>query len=346
MSTNRSGLVSKSRTARGASMGLVIACCFVLVMIVVGLFYLSMFMGGADEIRNASSAGALNLGKHLIIDDEFKVDPAAIPDSDQFNDLFDKKGKIGLANINSIWAKALLAEANAEQMAADGQAGSSKANADAMFNTAKQISDLLADKVSDVSKQIPVFEKMSEQNSARMLGEEAQVKALKGFWKTSLTDRGAISNLEVPGSAVMPSDSAYSALKLVDNRLPGYTTLQLNGKKFCFVPFADKERTHIISKSEFDENTEAAKAIDGAPDWGKAVPNTFSCQGASKNQNAAIQNAVACVVCNPQKVYKMSMPHAFLHIKLDDNTATWLMNSPTPPWTRQLKKLQVEQATN
>lgn len=338
MLRNKSFLIKNGRTEYGATMGLVAACALVLVFIVVAFFYISMFIGGADEAKNASTAGTLNLGKHLLTNDEFKTDPATVSTTNQFQDVVDSKGKIGLSNINAVWGKVLLAEANAEEMYSMGQAGDAKSHADMMFSDANNINSDLVSRLTDLSKQIPIFEHMASQNSVRMLGSDSKVLASKGDnWKSSEMSRGEISNLDVPVQSVMPSDASYSALQLKNNRLPGYTPLSINGHQFCFVSFPDKERTHLVSRSEFDENKASTKPISA--DWAKPVPNAFSCEGAAKNQQGYSEKAVAFVQANPQKIYKMSMPHGFLHIVLEDNDATWLFNSPTPPVDAAAQKI-------
>ena len=317
------------RRASGATMGVVIVCAFVLVLIIVGLFYVSLFIGGEDETRNATQAGTLNVGKHVFTDDEFRVSLPSSTAGQQFSDVLDKDGKVGLANINRVWGKALLAEANAEEMQTEGLAGSSKSNADSMFDAASQINNELFEKLSNKANLYKVFENMSSQNSVRMLGNDAKVLH-EGAWGNSFVNRGEVSNIEVPSAAILPSKGSYEALQSKDSRIPGYTALTVGGKKFSFVPFMDKEKTHLISKGEFDANAAATKAPP-APDGSKAIPNAFSCQGHAINQKSLNQAAVGFVLTNPQRLYKLSMPHTFVRIKLEDNTATWLFNSPTPP---------------
>lgn len=325
------------RRESGATMGVVIVCSFVLVLIIVGLFYITLFIGGEDETRNATQAGTLNVGKHVFTDAEFKVTLPDTQAAEQFKDVLDKDGKVGLANINRIWGKALLAEANAEQMQSIGLAGSSKTNADNMFDAASQINNQLFEKLNNKSNLYKVFENLSSQNSVRMLGNDAKVTH-EGAWGTSYCNRGEVSNIEVPSADILPSTGSHEALKQKDNRIPGYTSVTVGGKKFSFVPFMDKEKTHLISKGEFDSNSASTKAPD-APDGSKAIPNAFSCQGHAINQKALNQAAVGFVLTNPQRLYKLSMPHTFVRIKLEKNTLTWLFNSPTPPVGDAVDKL-------
>ncbi len=317
----------KVRSKRGAVLGLVAACAFVLVLIVVAFFGISMFLGGGREIHNATDAGALHLGKQVFTNESFKVKK---PNS-QFQDVADKNGEFGLANINAVWGRALLAQANAEAMESQGLGGAGRQNADLLFDQAERISNELAGKLNDRVKKFPVFEELAGQNTLRMIGLGLQLKAADeaDSWQTSLMDRGKESNLEVPSPEILPSENSYRALALRNNRIPGYTPLRVGGKVFCFVPFADKERNHLVSLTEFQANTKAAKALDG-PEWGEPVPNAFSCKGKCADSLRLSHEAVSCVLANPQKLYKLSMPHTFLKIKLADNQAEWLFNPPDP----------------
>lgn len=311
-------------------MGLVAVCGLVLAMLVTAFFQLSMYLGGGREMRNAVDAGALSVGQKVFTDKALKVNLPDDGPSAQFKDVADKHGEIGLANINRVWGKALLAEANAEAMQADGQGGSSKQHADMLFDAAKNLSNELTAKLNDENNLYPLFEEISEQNSMRMLGGQTKAEAFKNaqFWQTSLLDRGQETNIEVSSADVMPSAASYDALGVKKNRLPGYTPIKAGGRMFCFVPFVENERSHLVSRSYFDSNTFFAKPLLGV-EWGNPVPNAFAVKGETKGHAVMGQEGMAFVLANPQKSYKLSMPHTFVHVKIEDNKLTWLLNSPS-----------------
>lgn len=142
-------------------------------------------------------------------------------------------------------------------------------------------------------------------------------------------DRGAASNIEVPTADILPSQNSFRALALRDGRIPGYQSLRVGRKDFCFVPFADKERNHLVSADEFKANMIQNAPLAG-PDWANPVPNAISCQGSCTDSANLKHLALSCVLTNPQKVYRLSMPHSFIHIELEENKAKWLFNSPDP----------------
>lgn len=315
------------RNNKGAMLGLVAACGGVLTIVIFAFFTLSMFMGGGREIHNGTDAGALNVGKEVFTNRSFKVNRQG----SQYEDVADKNGEFGLANINAVWGRALLASANSESMRAEGLAANSKNNADRLFTEAKGISEELARKLNDESNQFEIFEEQANRNSVRMLGLDSVIKADQDAesWQTSLMDRGQVSNIEVTTPEILPSEESYRALQLKNSRIPGYTPIRVGGRVFCFVPFADKERTHLVASSEFVANKVGVKPL-AEPEWGEPVPNSFSCKGTCVDQMSLKHTALSCVVANPQRTYKLSMPHSFVHIKLEENRANWLFNAPDP----------------
>jgi len=306
-------------------------------MLGVCFFFLSLYLGGNNEIKNAVDAGTLNLGKEVFTQQPFKVTLPPVGLQAQFQDV-STGGQIDLGNINALWGKMLLIQANAQDMQDHGVTGSANAHADQMFLAAKEISDDLAKKLNDESLQYPVFESIAGQNSVRMLGGNAKTVALHEAdgWTTSLMDRGEVSNLTMNTAAL--SDAANQALQTKNGRLLGYTPISIGGKTFCFVPFADKQRPHMVSKGEFEANRFENKGLNA--DWGLPVPNAFSCFGQTVNNHQYGEKARSFVLSNPQKTFKLALPHSFIHIKLEDNTVTWLLNSPTPPLADAFNQLQ------
>jgi hypothetical protein len=78
---------------------------------------------------------------------------------------------------------------------------------------------------------------------------------------------------------------------------------------------------HLVSGREFAANTIKAKPIG---DWQKPIPNAFggegTVEGTSKNTK---QNATSWVMTNPGQPFKMSCPHSFVRIKLDEMLCHW-----------------------
>ena len=139
-------LSKKNRTRGSISLGAVLA--FVLLLIGIAFFGLTMYMGGQNETKNATDAGMLNVGKRVADDVSVPLMPSPneLIFADVANDtthgedylasltlgLSDLK-EINLHRINRIWAKALQIGINAEAAEREGAGGQGKANAQKAF---------------------------------------------------------------------------------------------------------------------------------------------------------------------------------------------------------------------
>lgn len=314
-------MTNRGRKKRGAVLGLVVVCALVLVMIIVGLFVLTMYMGGSREVRNATDSGALNVGKQMMVRVKEKSQSGTA--EEQFNELQDKNGEFGIGNINRVWAKSMLVSANYQAMKSEGtDSGTANSHADSIYNSAQGISDRLADKLNTPSNLYPFFNEVAERNSVRMIGKDSDLKAHDpGNWTTSLVDRGAESNImitagQLPSGVTVPQTKA-EGLEYV----PGYQTFEVGDHTFAFVPFKVKERTHLIAGSYFSENKKDVKAIN----WNKPVPNGYSVDSKSLKQESLAHQALAFVQPNPQKYYDAEM-RGFIRINFPGNDIQYLIN--------------------
>ncbi len=318
------------RGRRGATISLVVVCSLVMAMLVFAFFQFAMIFGGSNELRNAVDAGALNIGREAVQADSLKTTPAS-GDEHQFDDCLDSGGKISLMNINRVWGKAFLINANVEAMDSAGSgegSTSSSTHGSTIFEAAQKINDRLFAILNDQSKIHPYFEKILKQNSIRMLGQKASMETLADdAWKTSLVDRDSESNITIELNQLPGGYSGLSAAdtKLLDaaSYIRGYRGLKANGKNFSLIPFKHKEKPHLISGKYFTDNTLAKSPF---PTWTNPIPNAVSAHAKSTNQTYYQNDATAYVVANPQRQYKLSLAHAFIRIKLDGNDASWYVN--------------------
>lgn len=313
-------------------MAFVIVSAIVFIIVSIGLIQLSMLIGGSRELANATDASSLNTGR-LATTVQVSIGGG---DEGQYGDVAEDGKSFSLKSIDRLWGKCLLIQANQDEMKNDGyDSGDSNSHASSMFDAAKSISDRLADKLKDPHTLYPFFDQMAKQESMRMLGNVAGANAdqVATAWKTSLYDRQVESNIAVSeGQLPAPFnlDENKNAIKASDGKLyfRGYVPIEANGKSICFVPFKLNAQPHLMSKKDFDSNTASTKPL---PEWSDAVPNAFSCQGKSTNQKEGLQKAISWVLTNPQKTFKLSIPHSFMHIKLDTNTAHFNCNGVPYP---------------
>lgn len=338
----------KNRSQGSVSMGVVLA--FVLLLIGIAFFGLTMYMGSQNETKNATDAGMLNVGKRVANDVSVPLlpTPNEIMFADVANDtthgedflasltlgISDLK-EINMHRVNRIWAKALQIAINAEAAKQEGAGGEGPANAQKAFEGAQSISNRLAEKLKQKDELYKFFDELAGKNSVRMLGTDVRTKSLKGSnWQTSYMQRGRESNVTAaPPEYSLPPNFQFPGLVMKSSRknvpaagkdlqfLGGYTPIKLGEKTFWQIPFVYDETPHMVSGSEFGENTLKAKPLEG---WDKPIPNAFSGEGvAVSKDNKAGQKATSWVLSNPGHNFKMSLPHSFVRVKLDPMQAHW-----------------------
>ncbi len=335
------------RDKRGSVTAFSAVLALALLVLGIGFLFIVLYMGAQRETKNATDAGALNVGKKALTDISVPVMPTDVfadcaSDSIDNNALRDNK--ITLGRINRVWSKAMLIAINAEAAGADGQAGSGSGNASQAVSGAEEISNSLAAKLKTPSNLHGFFNELSQQNSVRMIGVGSSTQVLPGAgWQTSLMDREAESNIELTGS---PSDNFYlpPGYSLpagastqctrspkpdgVGNKyfLKGYVPIQIGGKTIWQVPFKWDNKPILVASSKFD----AEKATTKALEWSNPVPNAFSAEGQALKAGAPGEKATSWVLSNPRKPFKLSAPHSFLKIKVDQPKCHWYFY-PIPP---------------
>lgn len=340
------------KRATGSAITFGVTLALILVSIGIVFFLISMFMGGQKETKNAVDAGMLNVGKKVM--DEVRVKLLPTPNEaflygDVCNDdsssytYIPKKGwyEASLRRINRIWAKALLIAINAEAADREGHGGQGKSNAQQAYSGAQAISDRLAAEITDKSNVYPFFDDLARQNSVRMIGSDAAVRALKGdLWQTSFMDRGRESNVTcAPPEYTLPpglTTADYPGLVMASTRkqlpdsgknlwfLKGYSPIKAAGKTFWQIPFVYGQEPHLVSQRDFDPQTLKAAPI---ADWSIPIPNAFAGEGIAKGGSGATgktaQKARSFVLSNPGKPFKAAMPHSFVKIKFDKMYSHW-----------------------
>jgi len=347
------------RKQRGNAIALGVVLALVLVTIGVGFVMLTMYIGGSAEVKNAVDSGALNVGKQSLDEVYVEIDEQN-PYYDVTNDGDPTKndGKINLRRINRVWAKAMLIAANSDAAKKDKYATNDGNDPSGMDSSAEQaraaaekISNDLSDKLNDAANLQTFFTNFAQDNSARMLGMGTKVKVDPGnTWKTSAMDRGDESNIVLSGNIFPPewSSAAADTYSLPDGYtmkttrnvtansedgkpytfLKGYDNLSVGDRTYYQVAFQFEQKPHLVSKSLFDRDTPQKLPVGT---WDNPVPNAFSVKGSAVNTKSNIgESAMSWVETNPHQLFAMSMPHSFLHIKLDEMKAHYYFFAPIP----------------
>ncbi len=305
------------RGKHGASLALVAVCAGILILSIVLIFRIVMYLGGVQELNSTADAAALNIAKRSM---EIKTSPSVTQYGGVFSDCTDSQGQIGLSNINRIWGKAYLINANVEEMTANQQiTNAASTAADRAYQAAQEINDDLYAKLKDSFTLGSFFDQIAGIRFHKMLGNPQVSSDTNNNWSTALIDRGDQSNLaansnQIPG----PAKSRFAGVAVGNNTyLPGYFPMQANNKNFYYISFHNGETTHLVTENYFQRNRGDKL---GLADISNPLPNAFSGYGATANS----MNSHSFAVANPQRQYNLSTPHAFVSISLV-NLAYWIV---------------------
>jgi Flp pilus assembly protein TadG len=300
------------RKAKGASLALVAAFAIVLGLVLYATFNLTYMFGGSQQVRNAVDAGALSTAQKVLT---VSAKPGEI-----YPDVVDTSGNITLSNVNRVWGKSLLVNANVQSMTVEGQAlPQAQGNGKTAFTGAEDINGQLYQQLNNTTLLSTFFNQIAAQRSINMLGSgggmQANIKSIN--WPTALLDRGAESNLTFsPGQ--IPGDANIS-VTAVGSAMAGYSPIKANGNYFYFVPFRSGEMPHLVSNRIFDMNRSDKTPIANIT----AIPNGFSVTGNGTGPDGSLGSS-AYAITNPQTHYLLAIPYGYLSIQIT-NTAKWFV---------------------
>lgn len=300
------------RTTSGASMILVIMCMVAVIALIVGGFGYAMITGASREVRNAVDSAALNLSKRVV---EIKV-----PCDPRYIDVSDSTNCVGMSNVNRVWGKAYLINANVQSMQQTGQStGQASSNAELAYQIASDMNSKLFARVTSKENLDPYFNQFGALKPARLLGPDATISTEQGFsWATAMTDRGLESNVSVMRTTLPPGVTMDSIRVGKAEYVRGYTPIRANNRNFCFTTFRVGEMPHLISDYTFDKNRSDKAPI---PSMNQVVPNAFKETGAVSYGKTSM-SAAASAVANPQLRFELTIPYAYVAIVFT-NRAKW-----------------------
>lgn len=298
-----------SKNRSGSTVVLAAVLALVLVMIGLGFFSLTMFFGGARQLKNANDAGTLNIVRKVAGEKKVFLLPTEVT---LFGDVAGMYAN--LTNINRIWAKAFLIGLNANAMT-QGQDSASKT-----YNAAKSITTRLSLYLRLKSNQTDYYSQYANSNPLSMLGLQPKVDTSNtSEWGQAFMDRGAESNIEISkGQLPIGLSNSVRIPTIADpknqnrNFLIGYKPYDLDGRQYWQVPYPLDERPHLVSGSQFEMNSIIS------PTW--LAPNALSAVGKVKNSANLIQTAKSWAKVNPGIQYKASIPAGFVRIILEAPT--------------------------
>lgn len=298
------------RKERGSSFGIVATSALLIILAIVSVFRLSVYLGSSQEMKNSVDAGALNVAKRVF---ELKTS-GTVSSSKQslgYDDVVDSQHTIGLANINRVWGKAYLVNANAQAMMQQGYGSAGNSPGEAL-QSATIINDELYGVLTNKASLSVYFNKLVSDKPARLLGKDGAVTASDTTdWDTAALYRGEESNIQVTDTQTIPSGiipNLYT--KYNQSFMQGYNPSPANGHNFGFVTFHNNEASHLVANATFDQWKKVP--VPNSP--AMTLPNTFRESGQITDQLP--HGASASAVANPMRLYELTIPHSFVAVTL------------------------------
>ncbi len=298
------------RTKRGSTLGLVAMCALLIIIALGAAFQLMIWLGGSQELKNSVDAGSLNVAMRAT---EIRV-PA--PREGGYDDVADCNGRVGLSNINRVWGKAYLINANGDDMAKGGYATPLSASATkSAYNLAVRLNDQLYNALTSGASSDVHFNQMSSSKPAKLLKSGGNVSSSHDTdWSTACMYPGEESNITFdPGS--LPPGTQPNQIKMNDKiYLQGYNGMDADGRKFCFTTFHSNEAPHLITVGTFENAKNSAINSATTP-----IPNAFKTAG-QLSGNLSL-NAAAAAVANPMLTYQLQLPRSFVEVEIVNQAA-------------------------
>jgi hypothetical protein len=320
------------RRQGGATLGLVAACVFFVIVIGVGFYFLSKIIGGGREVANATDAGALNVAKQALKRGAVPVSTLSTNDQAEFGGLA-PNGQITLLNYNRLVAQAMMVAANADKEGTP----QAKANAQATANAVKAIGASLKSSLATAAAGSlgADFNAIASNNNTKMWNGSAVAcitPITQGYLKMGgstnvIFDPATINSLNgfTPqhasvdlSSSNKPGTQDTNGYSVGNNAqyMPGYVPNTFLGGTVSLtaVPVFPNTKPHLVDIGAFKQdltNFNAPMAADNS-----VPPNAFLTNAqAVKSEANSGQSSVACAVVGVlTNDYKASFSRGFVRI--------------------------------
>lgn len=314
------GVATHKRKQSGQALGLAAACALIVVMVSVGFLFLSLYIGGEQELNSATKSGALNVAVQMLNPNNVYANA----NGTQFTDVSDEHNKITLSNVNMVYAKALMIAANAQDIMDQGLSnGYTTQNLQSMIHGANDICRQLQQQVQNSNNIQSYFSAMSQNNSVRMFGGSSpQVAAetasvASNAWVPAFVYARTESNVTINTSQFPSSSSIPYQLVQVKGQyfFPGYQQLNAAGSNFCFIPFRYGGQPRLISPTLFNANLQAPSAAV------TVLANAWSVEGMVEDGQQSGATTLAFAATNPEKTIPFQM-QGYIRFTLNPNSYT------------------------
>lgn len=298
---------------------LIIACAVVVIMIAVGLFFITKIMGGQRELQAATSAGGLNIAKNAIVRPSVKLQPGV--EADNFGLLGDpnEKGEVNLVTFNRLVAQSMIVALNAATDAGPGNLGAKHAKQliDAVEGKGS-IGDRLAQQLSMQAGGLLTkdFSDLASVNSTRMIAKDGatQVGGMQTAYVEQRPSDSGATNLRIPQSLTGLVPPSLISKVGTDTYLRGYVT-PTNlpfGAVLAGVPLQPTGSPHLISEKDFGEQINKPSSLQSL----FLPPNAFRVDSEVDNNIAGAKSkgAACSQVASLARSFDMSLPYGYIAV--------------------------------
>ena len=240
------------RRQRGATLGLVAACIFIVILVGVGFFFLSKIIGGGRQVANATDAGVLNVAKQAVRRGAIPLTGALVA---EFGELTEPpNSKVDLVTYNRLVAQALIVGKNAERLG-----GPAVGHANQLRSDVRAIGLALKNNLTSDPNFATDFSSIASQNNTKMW--DGPAVSLVGAVNTGYMKTGSSTNVYLSPTTLTaldgwapPISTQKSKIDPAANYLAGYVPISANGNaNFLYgVPVLPLTKPHLIEHGQFN----------------------------------------------------------------------------------------------
>ena len=309
---------------KGATLGLVAVCVFVVIVLGVGFFILSKIIGGEREVANATDAGVLTVARKALSPTLVNVALTNDADSNPVNDFIGidiskpgpgvSTGKIDMLGLNRVIAQAIIVALNAEDL----NTPLATTHAQSVAIAARNVANGLRGLLHNAPTLNEEFNKVAHQNNTKMW--QGNPVTLVGNVNSAFMRPGLSSNVFFPASLNLPVNLPSNMLNKQtgavtnngSNYMAGYTNFSVPAGggsvvQIAAVPIFPQTKPHLIDIGEFDRST-------NDPVGTYLPPNSFKANSRAMEGNAGnLGGAIACAIVGAlDRDFPASVPRGYV----------------------------------
>ncbi len=309
---------------KGATLGLVAVCVFVVIVLGVGFFILSKIIGGEREVANATDAGVLTVARKALSPTLVNVALTNDSDSNPVNDFIGidtakpgpgvSAGKIDMLGLNRVIAQAIIVALNAEAL----NTPLATTHAQSVAAAARNVANGLRNLLHNAPTLNQEFNKVAQQNNTKMW--QGNPVSLVGNVNSAFMRPGLSSNVFFPAGLNLPvtlpsnllNKQAGAVTNGGSNYMAGYVNFSVpaggnSTVQIAAVPIFPQTKPHLVDIGEFDRSTTD-------PVGTYLPPNSFKANSRAMEGNAGnLGGAIACAVVGAlDRDFPASIPRGYV----------------------------------